>query len=73
MGLLREQYHETFKLFKKAVTFFPQVTRIDKIHFHVPGKILKKMVLKSALSKFFLAKPVFLLVSTGLKIDLYTS
>ena len=66
MGLLRKQDHEAFKLFKNVVTFFPQVTRTDKMHFLVPGKILNKMVLKSALSKIFLAKPVFLPVSTGL-------
>ena len=64
--LLRKKYQEIFKLFKKAVTFFPQMTRIDKMHFLVPEKILNKMVLNSALSIFFLAKPVFLPVSTGL-------
>ena len=45
MGSLRKHYHETFKLFKTAVIFFPQMTRIDKMFFLVPGKILNKMVL----------------------------
>ena len=66
MGLLRKQDHETFKLFKNAVTFFLQMRRIDKMYFLVPGKILNKMELYSALSEFFLARPVFLPVSTGL-------
>ena len=39
MGLLQKQDHETFKLLKNAVTFFPKMTRVDKMYFLVPGKL----------------------------------
>ena len=46
---------------KLAITFFPQLTGIDKIYFRFPEKISHKKHLFSALSEFFPAKNWFLL------------
>ena len=51
---------------KNGHNFFPQLTGIDKIHFRFSEQISHKKHFFSALSNFFLTKPVFLLVSTGL-------
>ena len=60
IGLMRNLTHQTLNLFKSAVTFFPQETRCDKMHFIVPWRILNKAILISSLSSFFFSQFMFL-------------